>query len=560
MFDQPTNFRGMTVSDALSLLTQDTGVNLVVEDEFKDKVIDNSFVGGETLEEIINIIATTNGMKVRAIGSNTYALKAKDQAGNNSANSIVGTVRTNKFGIGIDGAKVTLLNSGIQPVITSLGGKFIINNILPGTYIMKVEKVGYEVEGDFVAVGKEEKNINIDLYRSGEKIEIKKSTAGRSKVLGSTGENSITEQINLLNIGAEEARTILLELMQNQLKTTKNSESTETISSNDDVISLDRFKAIPVTKQNILILSGTQEQVKLAKNLISILDKDSKQVRISAQIIEITDNLFENLGFSWAYSSGSLKPEGPTSNGNQGGFGENVTSGFSQFGIDFLRFFNGKNDVLNFSIDMLQGTNDAVISAVPSILVVNGETGNFKMTDESVTSYETDVAENGAKTITANLGEAGTILNVTPVIRDDNSIQLKIKVEKSKFLNDEKTILPDSEESFFNPKSQRVIETIVNVNNGDTIFIGGMKTADIKNDESKVPFLGDVPIVGEFFKSTRVSSKVNDLYVKLKIDIVNGEMAKEQPDLRGFMMQEIHNMPVRGGENIKTNLYPRFPQ
>ncbi|MGL5428614.1 MAG: carboxypeptidase-like regulatory domain-containing protein, partial [Cetobacterium sp.] len=149
MFDQPTNFRGMTVSDALSLLTQDTGVNLVVEDEFKNKVIDNSFVGGETLEEIINIIATTNGMKVRAIGTNTYALKAKDQAGNNSANSIVGTVRTNKFGIGIDGAKVTLLNSGIQPVITSLGGKFIINNILPGTYIMKVEKVGYEVEGDF---------------------------------------------------------------------------------------------------------------------------------------------------------------------------------------------------------------------------------------------------------------------------------------------------------------------------------------------------------------------------------------------------------------------------
>ncbi|MGL5099709.1 MAG: type II secretion system protein GspD, partial [Fusobacteriaceae bacterium] len=402
-------------------------------------------------------------------------------------------------------------------------------------------------------------------------IEVSKSTGGRSKILGTRGENSVTEQINLLNIGAEEARTILLDLMQEQLQTgmpvtseapkvDAEGQPLEIGNRTKDNALLDKFKAIPVTKQNMLILSGTPEQVRLARNLVNILDKDSKQVRISAQIIEITDNLFENLGFSWAYSSGSLKPEAPTSNGNLGGFGENLTSGFSQLGLDFLRFFNGKNDVLNFSIDMLQGTNDAVISAVPSILVVNGETGNFKMTDESVTSYETDVSDNGAKTITANLGEAGTILNVTPVIRDDNSIQLKIKVEKSKFLNDERTILPDSEESFFNPKSQRIIETIVNVNNGDTIFIGGMKSADVKNDQSKVPLLGDVPVVGELFRSSKVSSKVNDLYVKLKIDIVDGEMVKEQPDLRGFMMPEIHNMPVRGGENIKKNLYPQFPQ
>ncbi|MGL4944966.1 MAG: hypothetical protein ACRC4Z_01740, partial [Fusobacteriaceae bacterium] len=129
-----------------------------------------------------------------------------------------------------------------------------------------------------------------------------------------------------------------------------------------------------------------------------------------------------------------------------------------------------------------------------------------------------------------------------------------------KFLRDESTILADAEESFYNPKSQRVIETIVNVNNGDTIFIGGMKSADVKNDQSKVPLLAEVPVMGELFKSTKVTSKVNDLYIKLKIDIVDGEMAKSEPDLRGFMMQEIHNMPVRGGENIDTTFYPQFPQ
>ncbi|MGL5951272.1 MAG: carboxypeptidase regulatory-like domain-containing protein, partial [Cetobacterium sp.] len=518
------------------------------------------------------------------IGSNTYALEGKATAGSNGASTIVGTVRTNNFGVGINGAKVTILNSGIQPIMTGFGGKFIINNVLPGTYIMKVEKQGYETEGEFITIGKEDKSLNVDLYRSGEKISTGKVPASNSRVIGNfqtaQGKNNVTEQVNLLNVGAEEAKTILLNLMADKIYSSAYTKegANEVIPDNskfeteikklehkntttyETVENLDNFKAIPVIKQNMLIISGTAEQVKVARNLLNILDKDSKQVRIAAQIIEVTDNLFENLGFSWAYSSGSLKPGTPTSNGDSGGFSENITNGFNQVGLNFFRFFNNKSDLLNFSINMLQGTNDAVISAVPSILVVNGETGNFKVTDESVTSYDTDISDNGAKTITANLGEAGTILNVTPVIRDDNSIQLKIKVEKSKFLRDESTILADAEESFYNPKSQRVIETIVNVNNGDTIFIGGMKSADVKNDQSKVPLLGDVPVMGELFKSTKVTSKVNDLYIKLKIDIVDGEMVKSEPDLRGFMMQEIHNMPVRGGENIKTNFYPQFPQ
>ncbi|MGL4253344.1 MAG: hypothetical protein ACRCR2_04745, partial [Fusobacteriaceae bacterium] len=51
VFDQPANFKGMTISDALAVITEDTGVNFVVEEAFKNKIVDNSFVGGETLEE-----------------------------------------------------------------------------------------------------------------------------------------------------------------------------------------------------------------------------------------------------------------------------------------------------------------------------------------------------------------------------------------------------------------------------------------------------------------------------------------------------------------------------
>lgn len=584
VFNEPTNFKGMTISDALAIITEDTGVNFVVEEAFKNKVVDNSFVGGETLEEVVNILATTNGMRLREIGSNIYILEGKATAGNTGASSIVGTIRTSNFGVGIDGAKVTILNSGVQPVMTTFGGKFIINNVLPGTYIMKVEKPGYETEGDFITIGKEDKNINIDMYRSGQKIEVAKTEASRSRVLGTfqnaAGGNNITEQVNLLNIGADEAKKVLMDLMQDQLGALPGGTNVTTTPEGSTAAvpalrSLESFKAIPVVKQNMLILSGTPEQVKVAKSLVQILDKQSKQVRIAAQVIEITDNLFENLGFSWAYSSGSLKPNSvtnpnypdsdndidiPNSNGNAGNnsIGQQLGSGIVYpLGLDFFRFFNGKNDFLNFSINMLQATQDAVVSAIPSILVVNGETGTFKVTDESIVSYDSEVTENGFQSFTANLGEAGVILNVTPVIRDDDSIQLKIKVEVSKFLAEATAAKPT--EGFANPKSQRIIETIVNVKNGDTIFIGGMKQASINNGRSKVPFLGDIPVMGELFKSTDVGNKVNDLYIKLKIDIANHEMVKTEPDLKGFMMEEIHRTNnTRGGEKIQTTLYPQF--
>lgn len=586
VFDQPANFKGMTISDALAIITEDTGVNFVVEETFKGKIIDNSFVGGETLEEVVNIMATTNGMRVREIGNNIFILEGKATAGNTGASSIVGTVRTSNFGVGIDGAKITILNSGVQPVVTTFGGKFIINNVLPGTYIMKVERPGYETEGDFITVGKDDKNMNIDLHRSGEKIEVARSEASRSRVLGSVqnagGKNTITEQINLLNVSADEAKTVLMDLMQDQVGAAPGATAAVTTSpdgattSVPSLRSLESFRAIPVPKQNMLIVSGTSEQVKVAKSLLQILDKQSKQVRIAAQVIEITDNLFENLGFSWAYSSGSLKPTdltnpnypnsdkipiGPgTNNGNAGNnsIGQQLGSGVVYpLGLDFFRFFNGKNDFLNFSINMLQATQDAVVSAIPSILVVNGETGMFKVTDESIVSYDSEVTENGFQSFTANLGEAGVILNVTPVIRDDDSIQLKIKVEVSKFLAEATAAKPT--EGFANPKSQRIIETIVNVKNGDTIFIGGMKSASVNNGRSKVPFLGDIPIMGELFKSTDVGNKINDLYVKLKIDIANHDMVQEEADLKGFMMEEIHRSNnTRGGANIQRSLYPQF--
>lgn len=593
IFDQPTNFRGMQLSDVLMVLTEDTGINFIPDDSVKGKVINNNFVGGESLDEVLDIITTTNGLKITELGSNIYMVDQKSTASKGGV-ALVGTVRVKNYDVGIDGAKVTVLNSGVQPVTTSYNGKFIMNNLFPGTYIMRVEKPGYETEGEFITIGNGEKNINVDLYRSGEKISVNETEASKAKIIGSHiagGKNTITEQINLLNISAEDAVSVLVPLMETQASTSTKEQATATttnpgmdtttqnkVSADINTVKLsDNFKVIPVPKLNMLLVSGTPDQVRIARNVINELDRKSKQVRIAAQVIDITDNLFENLGFSWAYSRGSLKP-GQVNNDTYPGDDNAVTvpgqngTGTSNlnpiqlglglinpFNLQLLRYFNSKNDFLDFSVNMLQGTQDAVISAIPSILVVNGETGTFKVTDESVISYSSSTVQGGTVNYTANLGEAGVVMNVTPIIKDDDSIQLKIRVEVSKFLGAITAPGANDLTSYANPKSMRVIETIVNIHDGDTIFIGGMKSADIKNLNDKVPLLGDVPVIGEAFKNKSVSKQINDLYIKLKIDIANSHNVKEKPNNNGFMMVELlEEGDIRAGAQLKKNIYPQF--
>ncbi len=209
--------------------------------------------------------------------------------------------------------------------------------------------------------------------------------------------------------------------------------------------------------------------------------------------------------------------------------------------INFVKFFNDKNDFLNFSINLLQGTTDATVSAIPSIIVLNGEIGKFDITEETLVSYKTTnvyVGDENQINTEPITGNAGIILEVTPIIKTDNSILLKIDVEVSNFTGNSSTI---TAQGGYNPKVTRKLSTTVTIKDKDTIFIGGMKSASSSSYNSQVPFFADLPLVGPLFKSKGVTNNIKDLYIKLKVDIVDSEEAKEEIDYSQFKMMEIHD-------------------
>ena len=225
-------------------------------------------------------------------------------------------------------------------------------------------------------------------------------------------------------------------------------------------------------------------------------------------------------------------------------------------GINLVRQFNNGNDVLGLGINLLQATQDLVISAMPSILVADGEEGEFKITEEVIVGEEKKENDNTEKTTyTPLFREAGIILKVKPLIKENGTIFLKVMIEVSNFRlkkNEKENMI--SEGGTYNSeggsKIGRSIETTVKMRDGETIFIGGLKRAVIQNLDSQVPFLGTLPVINIFFKNQSVKKEITDIYIKLKVDIEKDTWEKDS-----FDKIELHQK-IKDIKNRK--IYPVF--
>lgn len=534
-FKESLNFKGIELSEVVSILSEESGITILVDEKIKARIIDLYFLKDENLGRVLNLISSTNSLKLSKISEKTYIF----QEGNLMSNSLSGVIKISGYDTGIDGVKVSVLNSGVIETFSSCGGKYIVNNLFPGAYIVKFEKDGFYTEGEFINIDDKDKIKRLDLFliKNSEKIASnKENIESNNGIISRThieSDEKVTEKITLIHINSDEVKKIL--------DSTLNAEVT--ISS--------------FTKLNVLLIKGKPNIVRVAREIVRDMDIQMKQVRIAAQTLEITDNLFENLGFSWAYQSGSLKdlPKASIlpgqsrdsnlntidSNGKSIGIlNEKIGNGLSST-IKFIKFFNNKNEFLNFSINLLQGTTDAIVSAIPSIIVLNGETGKFNITEETLVSYKTTSINTGNESQLNTepiTGNAGILLEVIPIIKIDNSILLKIDVEVSNFIGNSSTI---TSKGGYNPKVTRKLSTTVKINDKDTIFIGGMKSASSSAYKSQVPFFSDIPLIGTLFKSKGVTNNIKDLYIKLKVDIVDSEEAKSEVDYSKFKMMEIHD-------------------
>lgn len=494
--EQELELKNIVLSDALAVISKESRISIIADDKAKDIVLDLFFAKGENFENILDGIAATNNLKISTISEMLILSKRNSNISGEMA--LGGKVLIDGYDNGIEGVKITVQKSSSSPVYTTYGGNFVINDLNPGIYVVKFEKAGFLTVGQIINIDKSINTITVSMERDKNNSEKVKEEKDINNIMEKTfinGEEFYTEKIKLMNISSDDVSNIL-----------KNSFGEEV-----------RISSIP--KMNIVIIVGKKDSTMSAIKLVKELDKEIQQVRITSQILDVTDNLFETLGFDWLYNNvGSVEKNSGLDISLIGKAALDSAGVSFGSGINLVRQFNNGNDVLGLGINLLQATQDLVISAMPSILVADGEEGEFKITEEVIVGEEKKENDNTEKTTyTPLFREAGIILKVKPLIKENGTIFLKVMIEVSNFRlkkNEKENMI--SEGGTYNSeggsKIGRSIETTVKMRDGETIFIGGLKRAVIQNLDSQVPFLGTLPVINIFFKNQSVKKEITDIY------------------------------------------------
>tara|TARA_R110001592_G_scaffold234716_3_gene492472 strand:+ start:3978 stop:5678 length:1701 start_codon:yes stop_codon:yes gene_type:complete len=266
-----------------------------------------------------------------------------------------------------------------------------------------------------------------------------------------------------------------------------------------------------------------------------------RQVIIEAKIMEVTLNDDYQQGVKWDQVLRHIESTdiGFSTTGNIAG---NVISS-AIGGVTSLSFLNK-----DFSgvIDLLSTQGNVQVLSSPRITATNNQKAIIKVGEDEyfVTDVSSTTTTGTSTTTTPEIDLtpffSGIALDVTPQIDADGEVILHI--HPSVTITDEQTkTIRLSNEDIILPLAQssvRESDTIIRAKSGEIVVIGGLIETRKVNIESKTPFLGDIPIMGELFKSKSESVQKKELVILLKPIVIGQDTWKNQlQDARALLKQ-----------------------
>ena len=275
---------------------------------------------------------------------------------------------------------------------------------------------------------------------------------------------------------------------------------------------------------NALILFGTPAEYERVKNLLATLDVELKQVSVEAKIVAVDEDATKNLGVEWFWSTLPQYPDRDDNSYTRVNSDGSVTQ-FREY--DFERNSNDSTGygIIRFGrshegfpyefyygarINALVTDGKAKVLSRPNVTTIQGREAVINV-GSSVPVPRVDVT-NSTTTTSIEYRDAGIILRYTPRINDDGTITAKIHTEVStpQYVEDLKAYR-------FNTRSA---ETTVTVRDGEPMIIGGLIGAEEAKSVSKIPFLGDLPILGALFRNHRKSKSESELMIFLTAHVI----------------------------------------
>lgn len=266
-------------------------------------------------------------------------------------------------------------------------------------------------------------------------------------------------------------------------------------------------------RTNQIFVTDVASKLEEIGALIKKIDIPVKQVLIEARIVEASDDFSKSLGVRFG---GKSTPRGDLQNRGGGSLGFNSLNATNTSAVQnipapdatrdgglftFSLFNAGSTRLLN--LELLANESDGKVKTIASPKILTADQREAKIEDGQKIPYKKlDQAGN----TTTEFIDAVLSLRVTPQITPDGDVIMKLEVKK-----DEARLNELTQELVLVQK--KIVETQVLVENGGTIVIGGIYTQRDTNTLEKVPGLGDIPVLGNLFKSRGSSSVKTELLV-----------------------------------------------
>lgn len=298
-----------------------------------------------------------------------------------------------------------------------------------------------------------------------------------------------------------------------------------------------RGSAVADTRTNTLIVNDTAQNIDKVRKMIDLLDVQVKQVMVEARIVRASTSFTKELGVKWGIlsqgvnSNNSLLVGGsdttlwnlrePDDDGKytiERPDNLNVDLGVTSAGASSIAFslISMSDFMLDLELSALQADGYGEVISTPKVMTTDKQTARVA-TGQQV-PYQTTTNSAAGATASTSFKDALLSLDVTPSITPDGKIQMKLDISKDSVAGE----APNGELIL----NKNNINTNVLVNNGETVILGGVFEQTTTNSQTKVPFFGDLPVVGRLFRKDVKSDDKQELLIFVTPRIVNDTLVR----------------------------------
>ena len=363
------------------------------------------------------------------------------------------------------------------------------------------------------------------------------------------------------------------------LKYAKATDLVEVLTGVGDSIQTDQQNALPALRKDIsikaheqtnsLIVNAAPDIMRDLEQVIAQLDIRRPQVLVEAIIAEVQDADGMNLGVQWANKNAGVTQftntglpittmmAGADQFRRDGTLGTAATTALGGFNGIAAGFYQGNWSMLLTALSK-NSKND--ILATPSIVTLDNMEATFNVGQEVpvLAGSQTTSGDNVFQTVERKT--VGIKLKVKPQINEGDSVLLEIEQEVSSVADAASSSSTDLGATF----NTRTVNNAVLVSSGETVVVGGLLDKSSNESASKVPLLGDIPVLGYLFRSNSTETKKRNLMLFIRPSIIRDRSQYQSASAskyHSFNAEEEKQRDVNGSEGgLLNNELLRLPE